>query len=388
MNLQTTIDFDLKGFFQWWSKELAFLVPLRIRQLLSVHNANLVFTSAEHGFNVCFRRDSNPEQPVFNRQLNTLEADGFQQLKNHYPDLENAEYILCLTAGQAIARLIYLPEATLENLQQVISFELDRYTPFNAEQVYFSATPVGKTGQGQVEVLLVATLRNLLDEQIAQLNAWGVQPARIEYQPLQHELPHLSAQYNLLPDHFRPQTNKLAQAINWGLNTLMFALFMGILTFPIWQEQQEVDTLKSQIKTLEKDTRIIDAQQQEIDALQEQTRRLIANKTQTPDPLVVLNEMTHLLKDDTWLTNFQYADKHLQIQGQSPTASALISLLEESPMFSKVSFVSPLTQDKATGLERFQISMDVSPKADAGDQTDAASPEEHAPAPPMEVKKP
>jgi general secretion pathway protein L len=379
MNLQTTIDFDLKGFFQWWGRELAFLIPSRVRELLSVHNASLIFTTNDQGFNVCYQRDADPEHPEFNRPLNTADTEAFQQLKNHYPDLENAEYVLSLVSGQAISRRIYLPEATLENLQQVVSFELDRYTPFNAGQVYFSVTPLGKTGMGQVEVLLVLTPKTILDDLLAQLNVWGVHPARIEYQPLQHEFPQLSAQYNLLPEHYRPETNKLAQTINWLLNGLLFILFMAILIFPVWQEKQDVSDLKNQIKALEKETRIVDAQQQEIDALQEQTRRLIAFRTQSPEPLVVLNELTHLLKDDTWLTNLQYSEKHMQIQGQSPTASALISLLEESPFFSKVSFVSPLTQDKTTGLERFQISMDVSLKPAAGEPTDE---------PATDVKKP
>lgn len=92
----------------------------------------------------------------------------------------------------------------------------------------------------------------------------------------------------------------------------------------------------------------------------------------------MLNELSKLLKDDTWLTHFQYTDKHLQVQGQSPAASALIGILEASPYFANVAFVSPLTQDKNTGRERFQISMDVaavaetepSEAADTAEETD------------------
>ncbi|MFK5948781.1 MAG: fimbrial assembly protein, partial [Methylococcales bacterium] len=56
------------------------------------------------------------------------------------------------------------------------------------------------------------------------------------------------------------------------------------------------------------------------------------------------------------------------IQGQSPTASALISVIEASVLFSNARFVSPLTQDKKTGMERFQISMDVNGKGDTEDE--------------------
>jgi general secretion pathway protein L len=153
--------------------------------------------------------------------------------------------------------------------------------------------------------------------------------------------------------------------VHWILNGLLLILFMAVLIFPVWQEKVAVDTLKTEIKALEKDTRQVDAQQLEIDSQLEETQKLIDIKLQTPELVLLLNELTHLFKDDSWLTNMQYSDKHMQIQGQSPAASSLIGVLEASPYFSKVSFVSPLTQDKTTGLERFQISLDVVDKEPA-----------------------
>ena len=362
MNLQTTFDIDLRGFFQWWARELAFLIPKKIRQLLSDRAASLIFTADESGFNVCFYRDATANEPVLNHHLDRSNREAFQNLKNRHDDLEKADYILRLTDAQAIAKVLFLPEAALENLQQVVGFELDRYTPFKAEQAYFTVVPLGKTGHGQVKVLLVLTPQTQLDEQLALLNAWGVQPGRIDYRQLNEAYPQLDGQYNLLPEHYRPESSKLARSINWLLNGVLFMLLLGVLVYPVWQEKQTVDLLKSQIKALEKETRVVDAQQLEIDALREETQRLISIKNETPELVAVLTELTHLLKDDTWLTNLQYSEKHMQIQGQSPMASSLIGLLEESPFFSKVSFVSPLTQDKTTGMERFQISMDVSAK--------------------------
>jgi general secretion pathway protein L len=167
------------------------------------------------------------------------------------------------------------------------------------------------------------------------------------------------------------------------LNGLLLLLFLAVLIWPVWQEGQAVDVLKNHIKTLEKETRVIEEQQHEIDALRQQTQRLIDIKTQSPALVAVLNELSTLLKDDSWLTHFQFADKRLQIQGQSPAASSLIGVLESSGFFSNVSFVSPLTQDKATGRERFQISMDVSPPPVApGSDTDATTASDSAPSEP------
>jgi general secretion pathway protein L len=153
------------------------------------------------------------------------------------------------------------------------------------------------------------------------------------------------------------------------------------MIWPVWLEGQAVDTLKARIQQLEKQTRVVDNQQGEIDALRAETQKLIDNKAQAPSILAALNELSLVLKEDTWLTHLQFNDKRMQIQGQSPAASALIGLLESSEYFSNVSFVSPLTQDKTTGRERFQISMDVStpiekPEADDSEDTDSEDAED------------
>jgi len=99
--------------------------------------------------------------------------------------------------------------------------------------------------------------------------------------------------------------------------------------------------------------------QGEIDAMIEETRSLLDEKKSTPSVVVMLNTLSALMKDDTWLTYAQYSGGHLQIQGQSPAASSLIGTIEASELFSNVGFVSPVTQDKRSGLERFQITADV-----------------------------
>ena len=62
----------------------------------------------------------------------------------------------------------------------------------------------------------------------------------------------------------------------------------------------------------------------------------------------------------------KYSDGHVQIQGESPAASGLIAVLEDSEMFKNAKFVSPVTQNKATGSERFQITADVTNAEGAG----------------------
>ncbi len=56
--------------------------------------------------------------------------------------LAKANLILRLTGQEAIQKELALPAAVKENLSQVVAYELDRYTPFKAEQVYFAVKPL------------------------------------------------------------------------------------------------------------------------------------------------------------------------------------------------------------------------------------------------------
>jgi general secretion pathway protein L len=388
MNLQTTIDLDIKGFFRWWSRELSFLVPQQIKNLIHDNVPTLIFDTDDQGFHVYLLGDDDLGQSAIDQFFLLGDADAYQNLKQRFPEIEKAICVLRLRDGQATAKQIYLPEAAQENLQQVVGFELDRYTPFTADQVYFDALTLTKTGQGQIEVLLVITPIDIMESFLAHLNVWGVKPVRVEYQDVIQSHPQLLGHHNLLPDHYQPESNKFAQSVHWFLTGLALVLLLAVLFYPVWIEKQAVDFLKLQLKSLEKETDFVEAQQLEITRLQEETQKLIAIKQQEPELIEVLNELTRLLKDDTWLTNLQYSDKHMQIQGQSPAASSLISTLEESPYFSQVAFVSPLTQDKATNLERFQISMNVQPKPVDANAVGNETPQSEPPQDPQDRQDP
>ena len=357
MNLNTTINFDVKKFFHWWGRELVFLVPKSLRQRLRERHGSVIFLPVQQGFQVTLLDDAG--QTLIERHIDSNQADSFQQLKNQYPCLEKAEIVLRLSADLALQKLIYLPAAAQENLYQVVSFELDRYTPFNAEQVYFTLLPLGQTEHQQIRVLLIVAPKVQLDQQLTNLESLGVNPHWVDYATALSAFPQSQGSYNLLPARFRQQTSKLSQSIQWLTGILVLLLACAVLVWPVWQEGQAVDSLKARIKQLQKQNQIVDAQQSEIDAIHAETQKLIDIKSSSPALLAVLNELSHLLNDETWLTHMHFADNQLQIQGQSPAASTLISTLEASDFFSSVSFVSPLTQDKTTGRERFQISMTV-----------------------------
>lgn len=366
MNLKTNIDFDLKHFFHWWGRELSYYLPEKFKQILSDKSGH-VFLSITDETLIFQQVIEGKEQQQISLPLDDLSSERYQQLISENNELEKANFVLRLTAGQAIKKILYLPAVAKENLLQVISFEMDRVTPFSVDQVYFSVKILGKEELGKIKVLLVLTPKDILDPICQQLKDAQIYPSFVDYSEAANDFSKDLDTYNLLPISDRPEKNKTTQIAVWCLSIISIILAIAVLIFPVWQQGQEVDGLKRQLKALEKDTRLVQSQQLEIDELVNETQRLIEIKNSIPPLTEIINMMSQLMPDHTWLTHLKYNDNHIQIQGKSPTASALISVLEASPLFGNARFVSPLTQDKRTGLERFQISMDVNMAGDTNE---------------------
>ena len=113
------------------------------------------------------------------------------------------------------------------------------------------------------------------------------------------------------------------------------------------------------MRKVSKTAKEVETLRQQVEDLVHQTRFLQQKKRTEPAMVDMLKELTDVMPDQTWLNGLQYRDHRLVMQGQSPSASALIGLIEASPFFRNTSFVSPVTKDMASGLERFQIASEV-----------------------------
>jgi hypothetical protein len=75
----------------------------------------------------------------------------------------------------------------------------------------------------------------------------------------------------------------------------------------------------------------------------------------------ILDELTRLLPDTTWIWNLRYNGKEIELSGFADSASDLIPILDRSPLFEKVEFLAPVTKEmqmRSDGnkeKERFKI---------------------------------
>jgi general secretion pathway protein L len=370
LNLNSTIDLDLKKFFRWWKREIIFLVPEKIREIINERRGTIIVRPEGDQLDLTFFMDGQVE-PLIKLDRNESGIAQYNDLLAGDERLLKADLIFRLTSRYGIQKEIALPAAAAENLHQVVSYELSRYSPFTTEQAYFAVKRLnGANDPEQIHVLLILTARKVLDAFYQDLKALGMSPIFVDYEGVPNDLEFSDEHYNLLPESLRRKTSNVPRLVYSALIGTIFLLVSAVVAMPVWFEYQSVKDLESKAIPIEKEAKKIKALQVEIDSMIEETRKLIQLKNETPAILVMLNTLSNLIKDDTYLTYAQYADGHLQIQGESPAASNLISVLEASDLFANARFVSPVTQDNVSKMERFQITVD----ATSVENPDAAVP--------------
>ena len=354
LKFDTPLSAQAQQFWLWWTQELLAMVPPHVQKLLGGGREYLVLERDDNGVALSHLKGTE-ETPLAHFSLDESGNESRKDYLSQHPHLAELQPILRLSVAQGLKKQIKLPMAAEENLQQVVSFELDRITPFKSDQVYFRTVIVERLkATRQLLVDLILTPQTKLDSILEDLTASGWQPALVflsgDAKP---------GAYDLLPDKFKPPKSRLPGILNTILAITILTLAGIAIGLPILTARTEANRLQAEVKKTAKIAQEVESMREESEKLLHQARFLQDKKRDEPVLVDTLEEMSRLIPDGTWLNGLQFANRKAIIQGQSPSASSLIQGIETSKFFRNVSFVSPVTKDNSNGLERFQISADV-----------------------------
>jgi general secretion pathway protein L len=82
---------------------------------------------------------------------------------------------------------------------------------------------------------------------------------------------------------------------------------------------------------------------------------LARRKQTTPAAVLVLDAISKILPDTTYVTDLRVEGDRLQVAGLTKDAPMLIRLIEQSPQFSRATFYAPTTREASEPGERFHI---------------------------------
>ncbi|MDF1584263.1 MAG: PilN domain-containing protein [Methyloprofundus sp.] len=356
--LKLDSEIDVTRFFKWWAQELKFLLPQKV--YAAFKPKGLIVVQIKDSRAIVHYTYDQQHELLGEFDANALAKEALQNLIQANANYSDAKVVLRVPEHLSVTQDIILPAAAESNLEHVIAYELNRYTPFTKEQVYYAYIKLSaKNNKVQLPLRLVLVKKSTLDTMYQQCISLGLKPAFADSALQIVNLGEASSGYNLLPKNLCLQAEKKPLVIMLGALFLAVALFITLLVLPLNIASAGLAKLKQHARNAESSALEIENSKKAIDYLYKATQQVIDNKNSSPSMIDVINTASKVLGDDTWVSQMHYVNKTLQITGQSGNASNLIASLEKMPIFHNVKFISPVTKDVRSGLERFQISTEV-----------------------------
>jgi general secretion pathway protein L len=244
-----------------------------------------------------------------------------------------------------------------EKLPQVVRLELDRPSPFSADQVVhdFTVAPAAK-GDARIAVDLAICKRDRVADWLKRLEEAGSPVDQITWEGAWPKA-------NLLPPEERPRRRQPLINVSRLLAALVLLLSVATVATPLWQKARLLESLDAEVSRVRSQAVEVDEVRQELEKARQGSTVVLQLKWDEPRVIDLLRELTDRIPDDTWVQSLEYQNQEVQLRGESGQATALIGLLEEAPGIEGVSFRSPVTQVARTGKERFNLAFTFNPEA-------------------------
>jgi len=351
--------------WQWWTGQLADLVPEKFRELFTSQAPTLSLILDEQHCTLRLDGTDAPQQLGEYALGGIGTADGPGLPPALLAELPAGTLLnIHLPAQRMLVHEVLLPLAVEERLASVLQFEIDRLTPFALPQVALGYQVVGKyPDKDKIMVRLHVAKRDYLDRLVRQCALPGLTLAGI-YPPLPDRAARppykrMADSLNLLSGDSRIARPK-GPAIPLSKLNLGVLLTLGlVLLYPWWRLNNEIARLNDEVSVIRVEAGAVATLRASLLDRIEAQSSLVKRKRASPSRLTILNELTTRLPDDSWVSRLQLENDRLVIQGESRNTSTLIELLETSPLFNNVRFGSSVTRNPSTGMERFEIGMNL-----------------------------
>jgi general secretion pathway protein L len=262
-----------------------------------------------------------------------------------------------LTSGNVLFRPLDFPKQAEDFLDGMIRTQIDRLTPWSADEALFGWSSPSGMGLERIELTLAATSKQELEPLVQLATSLGAQSlAAFAVPPAAGDTPvkikvfdqTLATAAGRAVDTPRLLRRSLLSAGVAAAVALLVAAYMGD---SLDTEQQQ---LMSQISQRRAALRLGPDGNSALGLLAKR-------KQSSPSSIVVLEALSKALPDGTYVTELRIDGDKVQVVGMTQDAPSLIRLIEKSPQFARATFFAPTTRAQNELGEQFHIEARITP---------------------------
>lgn len=361
------------GFWRWFGAQLASVVPAgpraawqrrRMRPVLAfvAHRATVWRPVVRDGRlsmaeTAAIPLDGNPDE---------VAAAGRNALAALPAASRGTPVTIALPPRTVLRKVLNLPIAVEENLRQAVGYDLDRHTPFKPDELYYDAHVVGRDeARGVLRVELATARRNVVDPLIRHAESWGASVAGVSADP--PDAPSAEP-LNLLPPDRRPARMPFRRWQFWLPFALLASFVVAATVLPVWQKRDYAIALAELTDRARGQAAVSETLRAEIERQVADYNFALERKFTYPPAVQILDDVSRLMPDDTWLTQLELrtsrgkeVQRELSLRGESANAGRLVTVLEDSRLFTQAAPRSPTTKIQPGPGEIFDVGAQLKP---------------------------
>lgn len=271
--------------------------------------------------------------------------------------LRGSQAELVLQPNRFMFRPLELPRRALDFLDGIVRAQIDRLTPWRAADAAFGWHSSIDAVNDRIDVTIAATARTRIAPFISAIADLGADTVIISAAP-RHSAPDIAVikiceqKAGQEADLRRIRRILIGLAAGGGALALVSLAANAIAGGAIEAQRDELTRRIGERRA---------AIQPGHDRTSEAARDLERRKHEAPSSVIVIEALSRVLPDDTYLTELRILGDKVQMVGVTKDAPALIRLIEQTSHFSRATFFAPTTRSASEQSEHFHIEAHIEP---------------------------
>jgi general secretion pathway protein L len=326
----------LAEFFTWWRHHLLELVPETLRPGANGQANALVVDATAPATLLLQRRRRGVETRAAQLRLDDSGAPALRAALNQRPNGEPV--ILRLAASALLERPVTLPLAAERDPERVLGYEMERLTPFTADEVYWGYSVEARDrARNRLSLRLTFVPRAQVNDLIETLTMCGGRPSLIEAQTP-------SGIRSIRLQHDRP-TGRAAVLNSRNVAYAIAGLAVLVIVSPFLRQSLDMAEANARLEALQPRIHVVDQLRRRIAGAGAGGEAVVNETRRVGDMLGALAAVTEILPDDSYLTEFTMRERKMTLSGMSVSAPKLISALSADPRVKNPAFTAPVTRE-------------------------------------------
>lgn len=283
-----------------------------------------------------------------------LSGTALQEAVARLPKAQRKSSVLQVPASLLLERSTILPLSAEQDLKRVVGYEMDRLTPFRADEVLWTCSAEKRdTARKQLHarVTIVPIVR--VQAILAALRQAGLFPARIEAEGA------ITPCLGIPLGQGRPDHAWLGARLDRCALGGCGMLAVAAVAMPFILQSVALARLDTQIEALRPPVVEAEILRKKIASRATTADAIATARNQVGTALQAIALLTDVLPDDTFLTLLNARQRKLTISGRSATAARLIGAMAAHPLIQNPAFTASVIRDETSGGEMFSIRLDI-----------------------------